>query len=302
MSSTNSVKNLSEPVSKQPSARRFMGMIRLPATLLDKMQDTGIWIILSLAILVTAVAIFGNRLAPHDPIQPVVTPYERIGSADAILGSDNLGRDLLSRVLIGVRVSWLMALLVVIVGLVIGGIVGLVAGFFAGWIDNFLMRITDMFLALPPTLVAIAVVAALGAGLRNTFIAITVVWWPYYARIIRGEVHRIMALPFVESARMSGIPKWRVMLRHVLPGVLPTAVTTASLDIGAVILTLANLSFLGLGTPAPAPELGSDTARGMVELLSHWWIPVVPGIAVMILSLIGNLTGEAVRKLLQRER
>jgi len=150
--------------------------------------------------------------------------------------------------------------------------------------------------------VAIAVAAALGPGLRNTFLAITVVWWPYYARIIRGEVRSLAARPHVEAARMAGAGRLRIMRKHLLPGVYPTALVTASLDIGAVVLTLASLSFLGLGQSAPAPELGADTSRGMNELLAHWWIPVMPGLAVMVLSLVANLAGDAVRNLISGRR
>ena len=260
------------------------------------------WTVLGLAVLVTLVALLAPLIAPYDPVQPVGAPYAQVGSGGHLFGTDMIGRDLFSRVVLGVRTSWLMALVVVAVGLLIGGVVGVVAGAFGGWVDGVLMRITDMFLALPATLVAIAVAAALGPGLRNTFLAITVVWWPYYARIIRGEVRSLAARPHVEAARMAGAGRLRIMRKHLLPGVYPTALVTASLDIGAVVLTLASLSFLGLGQSAPAPELGADTSRGMNELLAHWWIPVMPGLAVMVLSLVANLAGDAVRNLISGRR
>jgi peptide/nickel transport system permease protein len=257
-------------------------------------------VMLVVLALVTALALLAPVLVPYDPVQPVGAPYAPVGDAQHLLGTDMIGRDLLSRTLLGMRTSWLLALVVVAVGLVVGGAVGVVAGAFGGVVDSILMRVTDMFLALPSMLVAVAVAAALGPGLTNTFLAISVVWWPYYARIVRGEVRSLAVRPHVEAARMAGAGRLRVMTRHLVPGVVPTAVITASLDIGAVVLTLASLSFLGLGQPAPAPELGADTSRGMSELLAHWWIPVVPGLAVMLLSLVANLGGDAVRNLMAR--
>jgi peptide/nickel transport system permease protein len=258
------------------------------------------WAMLGLLGVVTMVALLAPMLAPFDPVAPTGQMYAQIGSAGHLLGTDAIGRDLLSRTLLGLRTSWLMAIVVVAVGLLVGAVIGLVAGAFGGWVDTVLMRVTDFFLALPAPLVAIAVAAALGSGLWNTFVAISIVWWPFYTRIIRGEVRALAARPHVEAARMAGVSRTRIILRHLLPGVVPAAVITASLDIGNVVLVLASLSFLGLGQSAPAPELGADTARSMSELLAHWWIPVIPGLAVMLLSLVANLGGDAVRNVLAR--
>jgi peptide/nickel transport system permease protein len=246
---------------------------------------------------VTLIAVFARLLAPDDPIQPVGDLNLPPGSAGHLLGTDAIGRDLLSRVLWGVQASWLSALVVVGAGLLVGGLIGLVAGATGGWVDNVLMRLTDLFLALPGVLVAIAIVAALGAGLGHTLVGISIVWWPYYARIIRGEVRALAARPHVEAARLAGASRLRILRRHLLPGAVPTAIVTASLDIGNVVLLLAGLSFIGLGQLAPAPELGADTARSLSQLLAQWWVPVVPGLAVMVLSLIANLGGDALRGL-----
>ena len=223
---------------------------------------------------------------------------EFVGRLDGRLGG--VGRDILSRVLYGVRASWFAALGVVIAGLVFGGTIGLIAGSAGGRIDSVLMRITDLFLALPAPVMAIAIGAALGPGFVHTLLAVSVVWWLFYARIVRGEVRRLAARPHMEAARLSGTGPVRRVLRHLLPGVLPTAVVTGSLDIGALILTLAGLSFLGLGQVAPAPELGADSARNLSFLLQYWWVPVMPGLAVMVLALIGNVAGDGVRNLLER--
>lgn len=257
------------------------------------------WALVGLLIALTLVALLAQLLAPFDPVQPVGAVNLSPGSPGHLLGTDQIGRDLLSRTLLGVQASWFSALAVVASGLVIGGAVGLIAGAAGGWIDGLLMRVTDLFLALPGALVAIAIVAALGPGLGNTLLGVAIVWWPYYARIIRGEAVALAARPHMEAARLAGAGRLRLVTRHLLPGVVPTAVVTASLDIGNVVLLLAGLSFLGLGQPAPAPELGADTARALSQLLSQWWVPGVPGLAVLVLSLVANVGGDGVRNLLQ---
>lgn len=252
----------------------------------------------SLLVLVTLIALLAPVLAPHNPIQPVGLPMQSPGSGGFLLGTDSIGRDILSRVLFGWRSSWFAALAVIASGLLIGGLIGLVAGTLGGVADTVLMRITDGFLALPAPVVAIAVVAALGGGFVHTLIAVAVVWWPFYARIVRGEIRLLAARPHVEAARLAGAGRLRIAVRHLLPGAVPAAVITASLDVGTLVLTLAALSFLGLGQPQPAPELGADTAHNLTYLLQQWWIPVMPGIAVMVLALAANIAGDGVRNLL----
>ena len=159
------------------------------------------------------------------------------------------------------------------------------------------MRITDVFLALPGPLLALAVVSALGASLAHTLVAVMIVWWPFYARIVRGEVRSIMSRSHVEAARMGGARRLGLALRHVLPGTVGPILVTASLDIGALILTLAGLSFLGLGSPAPAAELGAMSARGLTYLLTKWWVPVMPALGVFLLVFVANVAGDAVRDL-----
>jgi peptide/nickel transport system permease protein len=252
----------------------------------------------SLLILVTVVALAAPLIAPHDPLAPIGIPETQPFHGGMLLGTDSVGRDVLSRVLYGIRASWFAALGVVAVGVLIGGVIGLVAGTLGGWVDNLLMRITDGFLALPAPIVAIAVVAALGPSLWHTLLAVSIVWWPFYARIVRGEVRTLAARPHVEAARLAGSGTWRIATRHLLPGAVPATLVTASLDVGNLILTLAGLSFLGLGQSAPAPELGADTARNLSYLLYDWWIPVMPGIAVALLALAANIAGDGIRNLI----
>lgn len=251
----------------------------------------------SLLALVTLVAVAAPVLAPHSPLQPVGVPFSPPGSNGFLLGSDSIGRDELSRVLYGIRESWFSALAVISSGVLAGGAVGLVAGATGGWVDSVLMRVTDLFLALPGPLLAIAVVSALGPGLLHTLTGIAVVWWPFYARIVRGEVRAMSARPHLDAARMAGVGPVRRALRHLAPGALPAVVVTASLDVGNLILTLAALSFLGLGAPAPAAELGAMSARNLPYLLQQWWPSAVPGIAILLLALVGNVAGDGVRTL-----
>ena len=256
------------------------------------------WAIASLLGVATLVAVFARVLAPDDPLMPVGPPQLAPGQQGFLLGTDGIGRDLLSRVLYGWQASWLAALAVIASGILVGGLIGLVAGTFGGWLDTVLMRVTDGFLALPAPVIAIAVAATLGPGLVHTLLAVAVVWWPFYARIVRGEVRALAARPHVEAARLAGAGPIRLAAYHLLPGCLPAVVVTASLDVGNLVLTLAGLSFLGLGQPAPWPELGADTARTLSFLLQQWWIPVMPGLALMVMALIGNIAGDAVRHLL----
>jgi peptide/nickel transport system permease protein len=257
------------------------------------------WIGVSLAIVVTLIAIAVPLVAPHDPLIPVGMPLQAPGKSGFLLGSDSIGRDILSRVLYGARASWFAALVVVAIGLLIGGLVGLIAGATGGWVDSVLMRITDAFLSLPAPVLAIAVVAALGPGFVHTLIAVSIVWWPFYARLVRGEIARLAARPHVEAAKLAGVGRIRLAQRHLLPGAVPNALVAASLDIGTLILTLAALSFLGLGQSAPAPELGADTARNLTYFLQQWWVPVMPGLAVLVLALVANIAGDCLRSLMK---
>jgi len=257
------------------------------------------WIGFSLVFVVTLVAIAVPVIAPYDPLTPVGAPLQAPGQNGFLLGTDSVGRDILSRVLYGVRSSWFAALAVVALGLFIGGLIGLIAGAVGGWVDSLLMRITDAFLSLPAPVLAIAVVAALGPGFVHTLIAVSIVWWPFYARMMRGEVARLKARPHIEAARLAGVSPIRLAGRHLLPGAVPNALVAASLDIGTLILTLAALSFLGLGQPAPAPELGADSARNLSYFLQQWWIPVMPGLGVLVLALVGNIAGDCLRNLMK---
>jgi peptide/nickel transport system permease protein len=160
------------------------------------------------------------------------------------------------------------------------------------------MRFTDVFLALPAPLLAIAVVASLGPSLDHTLLAVAVVWWPFYARIVRGEIKALAARPHIEAARLSGVGRFRLAFRHLLPGAIPATLVTASLDVGNLILLLSILSFLGLGAQWPSSELALNSAHGLQYILTDWWIAVVPGVAIFVLALVANLAGDGLRDML----
>jgi peptide/nickel transport system permease protein len=269
---------------------RVRGRRRSRAAILDRVA-------IGFLLLITVTAVVTPLIAPYKPNLIAGDAFVHPGT-HFLLGTDEVGRDLLSRVLFGLRTSWFASLGVIASGVLIGGLIGLVAGASGGWVDDVLMRITDVFLALPGPILAIAVVAALGPSLRHTLIAVGIVWWPFYARIVRGEVKALSARPHLEAARLAGVGRIRLAVRHLLPGAIPATMVTASLDVGNLVLTLAGLSFLGLGAPAPAPELGAMAARGLTYLLQEWWVPVMPGLAVLFLALLSNLAGDGLRDLL----
>jgi peptide/nickel transport system permease protein len=249
-------------------------------------------------VLLLLVSFLGPLLVAHDPVQPVGEPTTPPGG-QFLFGTDELGHDIFSRVLHGARQSWIGAFAVIASGVLIGTAVGLIAGATGGRVDTVLMRITDAFLALPAPVLALAIAAALGRSYTNTLIAVSVVWWPLYARIVRAEIRAFTSRPFIEAATLAGVPAHRRWLRHLLPGAVPVILVAASLDVGGLILTVAGLSFLGLGAPQPAPELGAMTAQGIPYILSAEWVALFPALAVFLIALVSNLAGDALRDLLE---
>jgi len=249
-------------------------------------------------LLITLIAVFGPLALPFDPMLRVAEAYQPPGIAHWF-GTDEIGRDLFSRVVLGVRYTWLPGLAIIAIALVIGTTVGVFAGMVGGWVDALLQRVVELFLVLPSTLIALAVVAALGPGLLNTMIAITIFWWPWYARMARDEVRRIRSRPHVEAARIAGVKGPRLMFRYLLPGAVPALLVAATLDVANIILTLSVISFLGLGLPAPAPELGAMTSRSVDSLTAYWWLPIIPALMIFAMSVLANLAGDGIRSALR---
>jgi peptide/nickel transport system permease protein len=249
-------------------------------------------------LLITLAAIFARWLTPYDPQLRVADGYLPPSTAHWF-GTDEIGRDLFSRVIVGVQYTWLPGLAVILFSLVLGSAIGLVSGAAGGKIDMIIQRAIDLFLVLPATLIAVAVIAALGPGLTNTMIAISISWWPWYARLCRDEVRRLIVRPHVEAARIAGASGFRLVLRYLLPGVVPSLIVAATLDVANIVMTVSLLSFLGLGQSAPAPELGAMTARSLDSLTAFWWLPILPATVIFLLCLCANLTGDGLRTALR---
>ena len=212
------------------------------------------------------------------------------------LGTDDLGRDVLARILFGARTAMYVAVGVVVLSVVIGVVVGAIAGYFGRWVDEVLMRITDTFLAFPPLLLAVLVAAALGASLRNTVIAIAISWWPWYARLVRSQVLSLRERSFVKAVRAIGVPDRRVITVHIVPNAMAPVWVQATADLGAAVLTAAGLSFVGLGPRPPTADWGTMIAQGRQYVLSgQWWIAGFAGAAIVIVAMAFNLAGDVIR-------
>lgn len=212
------------------------------------------------------------------------------------LGTDDLGRDVLARLLFGARTALVVAFGVVVLSVIVGVIVGAVAGYFGRWADEILMRVTDMFLAFPPLLLAVLVAAALGASLRNTVIAIAVSWWPWYARQVRAQVLSLRERPHVRAVQAIGVPRRRIIALHIVPNALSPVWVQATADLGAAVLTAAGLSFVGLGPRPPTADWGTMISEGRQYVLSgQWWIAGFAGVAIVLVAMAFNLAGDVVR-------
>ena len=219
-------------------------------------------------------------------------------SLEHLMGTDELGRDIFSRVLYGSRVSLSAALSAVGLSLIIGVPLGAIAGSFGGWVDNVIMRLTDVFLSFPPLLLAIAMVVVMGSSLNNAVLAIALSWWPWYTRLIRGQAISVKERKFVQAAETIGTGRMKIIFKHIIPNCISPVIVQASMDIGGVFLTVASLSFLGLGAQLPTPEWGLMISMGRRFFPDNWWYCIFPGVAIFITVLCFNLLGDAIREIL----
>jgi peptide/nickel transport system permease protein len=251
---------------------------------------------------ITFVAIFANVLAPHNPeVGSLVARFKppfwmAKGSVHYLLGTDQLGRDVLSRLIFGARISLVVGFTAVVFAGVLGTALGIISGYLGGWVDQVIMRVTDTWLALPALTFAIFLAAIVGPSMWNIVIILGLTYWTRYARVIRGEVLSLKEREFVRLAIVAGCSKWTIMRRHILPNVVNSAIVLASLMLGVVIIAEASLSFLGVGVPPPKPAWGvmlSDGKQGL--MVGYWWLTVLPGCCIMLMVLSANLLGDWLR-------
>ncbi len=251
----------------------------------------GLFLILATVL----VAIFAPQIATHDPSQLNRSERLQAPSTDHFFGTDASGRDVFSRLVYGSRVSLRVAFVVLLIAVTIGAPLGAAAGYIGGWVDEILMRITDVFLAFPALILAMAVNAALGSGIEAAVLAVGFTWWPAYARLVRGQVLSVKTNPYVEAARCIGATRSRILLRHILPNCTSPTIVQVTLDAGYVVLTVAGLSFIGLGAQPPSHEWGYMVSEGAGHILTQWWWSTFPGLAICVLVVGFNLVGDFLR-------
>lgn len=265
-------------------------------------------VVLVIGGLLLAGAIFAPFLAPHDPY--VGTLADRLrppfwmtgGNAEYLLGTDVLGRDILSRLLYGARASLLVAALAVLGAGIVGSAIGICAGYVGGWVDSLLMRIVDLAISLPMILIALLVGVLVGPSLTNIVVIIGVMLWSQFARMSRNETLRVSRLAYVDLARTAGCSSLRIAIEHVLPNVAAPLIVLGTLQVGTVIIMEASLSFLGVGVPPPAPAWGTMIAEGRSYVLSAWWICIFPGLAILMTVLVANMLGDGLAESLDPGR
>ena len=274
-----------------------------PARIARKIWQLRRWPLIPMFFLALFVitGVFAPLIAPHDPERGglrdrnLPPAWEAGGSPEFLLGTDHLGRDMLSRVIFGARISLAVAGVTLGVGMVIGVASGLIAGWYGGWLDEFLMRIVDIKLAIPTILLALVLVLALGQSFLIIVAILAIAVWPRFARNVRGEVLQLKTMDFVALAKVAGASTPRILFIHIFPGVINTLIVLATLEVGIVILLESTLSFLGAGVPPPTPAWGSMVSDGRDRLAVAWWISTMPGLAIMLVVLSMNLFGDWLR-------
>lgn len=246
-------------------------------------------------LMIAGAAVFAPWLATHDIYAQNLAFRLQPFSAEHWLGTDELGRDIYSRLLYGARITLYIAGLTALIITPIGLLVGTSAGYLGGWVDTLLMRLVDIFLAFPSLILALAFVAALGPGIENAIIAISLSAWPPIARLARAETLAIRKMDYIAAVRLQGASAWHIIVRHIIPMCLPSVIVRVTLNMAAIILTAAGLGFLGLGAQAPSPEWGAMLASGREFMLNNGWIAAIPGLAILFTSLAFNLLGDGLR-------
>ncbi|MES0199480.1 nickel transporter permease [Mesorhizobium sp. M0011] len=283
---------LSERPASRMQARLGRAYVAWRRFSANRLAFLGLLIIVALLV----VAALAGVLAPYSPTFGDLKNARLLApSAEHWFGTDDLGRDILSRILYGSRWTLYVVILVAIIAAPIGLLVGTVAGYAGGWTDAILMRITDIFLAFPKLILALAFVAALGPGIENAVLAIAITSWPPYARIARAETLTVRNSDYIKAVQLMGASPFRMVLRHIMPLCISSLIVRVTLDMAGIILTAAGLGFLGLGAQPPLPEWGTMIASGRRFVLDQWWVAGAPGFAILIVSLGFNLLGDGLR-------
>ncbi|MGO8857980.1 MAG: ABC transporter permease subunit [Steroidobacteraceae bacterium] len=247
---------------------------------------------------VIAAMILAPAIAPYDPNRLSLAVRLAAPSWQHVFGTDEVGRDLLSRVIWGSRASVVAGLVTVAISMSIGTCIGAVSGLFSGWVDTVIMRIMDVLLAFPSFILAMALAAALGPSLMNAILPIAIVRTPFYVRLARGQALTLRDRAYVRAAETFGSSSWHIVWRHILPNSMAPIIVQATLDIGLAILTVSALSFIGLGAQQPTAEWGAMVANGRAYFLDQWWYPMFPGLAILVTAIGFNLVGDGLRELL----
>lgn len=261
-----------------------------------------LWIFGGLAVLLILVAVFAKELCPYDPAAQDLSKALQPPGGTHLLGTDRFGRDMLSRIIAGARISVFSALILVAVTAVTGTLLGVLCGYFGGWVDAVMMRISDICLAFPGLVAAMGIAAVLGGGIQNAVVAIAVVSWPKYARLARSQTLAVREEPYVAASRLAGSRPDQIIFRHVIPNVAGSILVTAVLDIGTMMMEIAALSFLGLGAQTPTAEWGSMMSDGRSMLQTYPWVVLTPGLAIFISVAVFNLLGDTLRDYLDPRR
>ena len=274
--------------------------MRLPRTLRlalkNRLTTTG----LSVVVLLFLIAVLAPLIVPYprDTIETHIEERFQSPSTKHLFGTDELGRDVFSRILCGSRISLQVGVIAIGLALAIGVPLGVIAGYTGGVLDELIMRITDVFLSFPPLLLAMAISSLLGPNLTNAMIAIAIAWWPWYTRLLRSEAISVRERDYVQAAKAMGASPAKIVFKHVLPNCLTPIIVQSSMDFGSIILTSAALSFLGLGAQPPTPEWGLMVSTGRTFFLTNWWIVTFPGLAIFTAILSFNLVGDGLREIL----
>ncbi|WP_324133112.1 nickel transporter permease [Bosea sp. (in: a-proteobacteria)] len=282
-------------LTDSPSSRRQARLGQMYRKWLAFRRNPLAMVGLCIIVALLLVAAFAPLIATADPLAQNLDRRLLPPSGTNIFGTDSLGRDIFSRIVYGTRVTLVIVLLVVVSVGPIGLLIGATSGYLGGWVDRALMRMTDVFMAFPRLVLALAFVAALGPGLENAVIAIAITAWPPYARVARAETLIIRQQDYIAAIRLQGASQWRIVWKHVVPLCLPSLIVRTTLDMAGVILIAAGLGFLGLGAQPPIPEWGAMISAGREQIFDQWWVATFPGIAICIVALGFNLLGDGLR-------